>query len=223
MKRFEGRRRFVVIDPADAMNPQAQNALLKTLEEPPDETTLVLVAASPDALLPTVRSRCQRVAFAPLPASIIEDRLTAAGRSPEEARLATALASGSLGRALALDTAALAERRKAIEDVARLGPDDAREWITFAREYGSGREAAAQTCELILLWLRDVLALVVAPDRAPLALGDLAGVAREAAAKLDAIEVFRRRDRVEQALAALRHNAAAALTLERMLIGWFHG
>jgi DNA polymerase-3 subunit delta' len=67
LKRFEGRRRFVVIDPADAMNPQAQNALLKTLEEPPEDTTLVLVSASPDALLPTIRSRCLRVAFAPRP------------------------------------------------------------------------------------------------------------------------------------------------------------
>ena len=65
MRRYEGRRRFVLVDPADAMNPQAQNALLKTLEEPPAETTLVLVAANADALLPTIRSRCVRVAFAP--------------------------------------------------------------------------------------------------------------------------------------------------------------
>src|SRR5512136_2772802 len=77
LRRFEGRRRFVILDPADAMNPQAQNALLKTLEEPPDDTTLVLVAAGGDALLPTIRSRCLRVAFAPLPASAIEERLRA--------------------------------------------------------------------------------------------------------------------------------------------------
>src|SRR5512139_3228618 len=75
LKRFEGRRRFVIVDPADAMNAQAQNALLKTLEEPPEDTTLVLVAASPDALLPTIRSRCLRIAFAPLPAGAIAPRL----------------------------------------------------------------------------------------------------------------------------------------------------
>ena len=67
LRRFEGRRRFVLIDPADAMNPQAQNAILKTLEEPPPETTLVLVSSSADGLLPTVRSRCLRLPFAPLP------------------------------------------------------------------------------------------------------------------------------------------------------------
>ncbi|WP_242372729.1 DNA polymerase III subunit delta', partial [Anaeromyxobacter sp. SG26] len=96
LKRFEGRRRFVVLDPADAMNPQAQNALLKTLEEPPDDTTLVLVASSPDALLPTIRSRCLRVPFAPLPAAAVAARLEAEGRPAGEARLAAALAGGSL-------------------------------------------------------------------------------------------------------------------------------
>src|SRR5919198_196631 len=62
LKRFEGRWRVVVVDPADAMNAQAQNAILKTLEEPPEATTLVLVASSPDLLLPTIRSRCVKVA-----------------------------------------------------------------------------------------------------------------------------------------------------------------
>ena len=82
MRRFEGRRRVVVIDPADAMNVQAQNALLKTLEEPPEGTTLVLVSSSPDALLPTIKSRCLRVAFAPLPEPIILAHLVAAGQPP---------------------------------------------------------------------------------------------------------------------------------------------
>ncbi|HET6439177.1 MAG TPA: DNA polymerase III subunit delta', partial [Anaeromyxobacter sp.] len=107
MKRFEGRRRFVLVDPAEAMNPQAQNALLKTLEEPPDETTLVLVAGNPDALLPTIRSRCLRVAFHPIPDELIVARLTGEGRTPEAAGLAAALAGGSLGRALALEPAEL--------------------------------------------------------------------------------------------------------------------
>src|ERR687898_467947 len=63
---FEGRRRVVIVDDADAMEASAQNALLKTLEEPPAGSTFVLVTARPDLLLPTVRSRCQRVRFTPL-------------------------------------------------------------------------------------------------------------------------------------------------------------
>src|SRR5574337_1191110 len=114
LRRLEARRRFVLLDPADAMNPQAQNALLKTLEEPPEDTTLVLVAAAADALLPTVRSRCLRVTFRPLPAALVEERLRAAGHAPEAARLAAHLSGGSLGKALVLDDQALAERRQAV-------------------------------------------------------------------------------------------------------------
>src|SRR5215471_6168035 len=63
-KPFEGRRRVVIIDGADAMVPGAQNALLKTLEEPPASSIFILVTARPDSLLPTVRSRCIRLWFA---------------------------------------------------------------------------------------------------------------------------------------------------------------
>jgi DNA polymerase-3 subunit delta' len=66
LKPFEGRRKVVIIDDADAMNPSAANAFLKTLEEPPDESLLILVAAHPDRLPETVRSRCCRISFAPL-------------------------------------------------------------------------------------------------------------------------------------------------------------
>ena len=63
---FEGRRRVVIVERADALLPEAQNALLKTLEEPPPASVFVLITARPDVLLPTVRSRCQRLRFAPL-------------------------------------------------------------------------------------------------------------------------------------------------------------
>jgi DNA polymerase III subunit delta' len=223
LKRLEGRRRFVIIDPADAMNPQAQNALLKTLEEPPPDTTLVLVAAQADTLLPTIRSRCLRLGFAPLSQSLIEERLRAAGRDPEEARLAAALSGGSLGKALELDAATLAERRRAVEEAALLGPDDAGGWIAFAREWGADREAARQTCELLLVWLRDLLARNVAGAAAAPALTDLAQATNRVAATLPIQEVFRRGERVKQALSALSHNAAPVLAMERMVIGWFHG
>ncbi len=222
LKRFEGRCRVVIVDPADAMNPQAQNALLKTLEEPPEDTVLALVASAPDALLPTVRSRCLRISFAPLPDELVAGRLSAAGRPSEEARLAAALAGGSLGRALEVDAEALQERRRALEAAAGLSADDAGAWIAFARREGEDREAARETCELLLVFLRDVLALQAGGAPRP-ALPDLGAAARAAAAALSPGEVLRRIAGVRQALGALRQNAAAALALERMLIGWFHG
>ena len=61
---FEGRRRVIIVDDADALVPAAQNALLKTLEEPPPSAVFILITARPDMLLPTVRSRCIRLWFA---------------------------------------------------------------------------------------------------------------------------------------------------------------
>ena len=223
MKRFEARRRFVIIDPADAMNAQAQNALLKTLEEPPDDTTVILVTSSPDALLATIRSRCARLAFGALPDATIIARLVAAGVDGEAARLAAALAGGSLGRALGLDEEALSAREGAVRAAAELDPGDASSWLAFAREHGDDREEARATCELLTLWLRDVLAFQAAGAAAPLALADLAPYTHRLAAAVRPDDVLGRIDQTRSAAAALRQNAQPTLALERMLIGWFDG
>jgi DNA polymerase III subunit delta' len=227
LRRVEGRRRFILLDPADAMNAQAQNALLKTLEEPPEDTTLVLVAASPDALLPTIRSRCLRISFAPLPEDVVAARLVAEGHAPEAARLAAALSGGSLGRALALDDEALAEQRDAVAAAASLDPSDAGTWLAFAKAHGGDRESAARVCDLLLVWLRDVVASQAAADAArdvaALALPELADATARVAAAISPAAALRRRREVTRTAGALRQNAAPVLALERMLIGWFHG
>src|SRR5258706_4593472 len=97
---FEGRRRVVIIDEADALVAQAQNALLKTLEEPTPSSVFILVTARPDMLLPTVLSRCPQLRFRPLSAADIATALTARGRTETEARAVAATADGSLGQAL---------------------------------------------------------------------------------------------------------------------------
>src|SRR5512137_1693829 len=101
-KPMEGRNKVVIIDQAEKLNLHAANCLLKTLEEPPDDTVIILVAHTAMALLPTIVSRCQRIRFAPLSAAAIREHLAARGVEPEEARLAAALAQGSLKRALEL-------------------------------------------------------------------------------------------------------------------------
>lgn len=118
----QGRARVFVIDPADRMNAEAQNALLKTLEEPPGRSVLVLVAARPHALLATVRSRCLRVPFGSLPVDALAEALAREGMPRPEALARAALAGGRPGYAKALDVAELTERRefvlRAIESMA---------------------------------------------------------------------------------------------------------
>lgn len=97
---FEGGRRFFVIEAAEAMRDESQNALLKTLEEPPSFAHLILLSSDPEALLETVASRCQAIDFAPLPAEVLEGELAAEGAgADEEIAAAARLAAGDLERA----------------------------------------------------------------------------------------------------------------------------
>jgi DNA polymerase-3 subunit delta' len=112
-----GRQHVFVIRQAERMNDQAQNALLKTLEEPPGQTRLVLVTASAERLLPTIRSRCQRVPFGLLPLEFVQDQLTAQlGLAPAAAGALARLADGRLGAAIRWHHLGL------LETLAEIGP-----------------------------------------------------------------------------------------------------
>ena len=110
---FTGQRKIAIIDPATSLNLSSQNALLKTLEEPPQNSLIILIAANEGALLPTLRSRCLRLSFTPLSREEIAGYLQArAGISKNEADCLAALSMGSMGAALALKNADLSENRK---------------------------------------------------------------------------------------------------------------
>ncbi|HEX8180547.1 MAG TPA: DNA polymerase III subunit delta' [Pyrinomonadaceae bacterium] len=112
---YEGAARIIIIEEADRLNDASGNALLKTLEEMPPTAHLILLTARPASLLPTIRSRCQVVRFAPLTPAEIEDYLVKhKRRAGAEARLAAQLAQGRLGRALALNLDNYRQQREAM-------------------------------------------------------------------------------------------------------------
>jgi DNA polymerase III subunit delta' len=94
---FEGGKRVFVIQAAEAMRDESQNALLKTLEEPPPFVHLILLSSDQEGLLETVASRCQAIEFAPLPAPVVEAELAGEGE-PDEVAAAARLAAGDLER-----------------------------------------------------------------------------------------------------------------------------
>ncbi|MBM4368831.1 MAG: DNA polymerase III subunit delta' [Deltaproteobacteria bacterium] len=108
LQRHSARRRFVIIDPADALNEESANALLKTLEEPPQGTQFILVSARAASLLQTIRSRSQRVRFGPVPGAELRGWLAARGLDPELA----VMSGGSPGQALKLSQGEGESRRK---------------------------------------------------------------------------------------------------------------
>jgi DNA polymerase-3 subunit delta' len=111
----QGRRRVFILDGADTMRWTDADLFLKILEEPPESATLILLAPTPDSLLPTIRSRCLQFHFAPVPAdqveSLLKDRTEA---KPAERKLAAQLSGGSPGAALSLDLVESARLRKSV-------------------------------------------------------------------------------------------------------------
>jgi DNA polymerase-3 subunit delta' len=124
---FEARSRAFVIDEAHLLTEQAANALLKSLEEPCPTSHVLLVTAAPQALLPTIRSRCQTLRVGTLPPAVLGEHLeTRRGLPREEAHLRAVLSGGSLGGALAFEPEAYRGLRDALltllEAIPRQGP-----------------------------------------------------------------------------------------------------
>jgi len=158
---FSGGKKVAIIDPAPLMNPAAQNALLKTLEEPPAGSLLILIAASAGGLLPTLRSRCLSLSFAPLPARVVADYLISRqAMAAEEAALVAAASLGSLGRARSSDLAELAEKRIAwVAAIGNLAPGGYGARAALAEGLGKEREDAFEFLEWLRSWCRDLLIL----------------------------------------------------------------
>ena len=115
---FEGQARFFIVDEAEKMTEEAANSLLKTLEEPPASSHLVLVTAFPHRLLSTIRSRCQTFTFRPLSRPEIVAYLSAVGRA-ENSELRAAFANGSIGKALSLKLEEFIRDRDLVLDLFR--------------------------------------------------------------------------------------------------------
>ena len=218
---FEGRRRVVVIDDADAMEPSAQNALLKTLEEPPNASTFVLVTCRPDMLLPTVRSRCQRLRFGRLsPGDVAAVLMAHHGFAEHEAHAAALLADGSIGRALEADTDAYAGARDAAAAMltAVSGARDPRQRLAAAKALGGGdkvdRDELGRRLQLVSSMLRDLGVLLSRADERTLANADLKPALQRLAGAFDSDRAVRAFSAVDRALAALDRNASPKIVAD---------
>jgi DNA polymerase-3 subunit delta' len=180
MRPAMGRRKVFVVGDAELMVPQeasqeAANAFLKLLEEPPADTTLVLTASSPGALLPTIRSRVLPVRLLPLPADEVQAFLVAERKMPEaEAGQLAAVSRGAIGRALRLapqggGEGSLTRRReagKALLFAALADAAPARFALASSVPPAGARGDFTDDLEALAEWLRDLLAVAAgAPDQ----------------------------------------------------------
>jgi len=166
LKPFEGAKKILIVDGAERMNSSSANAFLKTLEEPPGETLIVLISPLPQSLLPTIRSRCQEIRFLPLPRPILAQALMRKrGLSDEEAWFLAALAQGSLGRGLAMDV----EKEKAMREElmvlwSGLTQMNEGEVLAQAEVFSKDRERLERLLDIGVEWLRDALVFRVTGD-----------------------------------------------------------
>jgi DNA polymerase-3 subunit delta' len=163
MKPIVARKKIFVINEAERLNDESGNCLLKVLEEPPRWTHFVLVTENPSAVLPTIRSRCQTLAFLPVATEEIERALRDRGFEEEKARILALLVHGNLEQALNLDWDEIQGRREETWDLFRAMVSGA-EASRFLRRFAFQKKAEIKddlkgTLELFASFCRDLVLL----------------------------------------------------------------
>lgn len=202
-------------------NANAQNALLKTLEEAPAYAVLILTADNAEQLLPTIVSRCEILRLRPLPIAEVEAHLTQHGAEPAQARLLASLSGGRPGAAirLAANPAALAAREERLDDLHRLLQSPRRERFAYAEKLSKDKDAVRATLQTWSACWRDVMLRAAKPDAA------IANIDREQsinalAARLGLPAAHRMVALLEQAAERLEKNVNARLLVENLMLDW---
>jgi len=218
---YMGRWKVVVVVDADLMNSNSQNRFLKTLEEPSADSVIILVTAHPEALLPTVRSRCQALAFGPLSTDQVSNFLrTQRALDEKRARVLAAMAQGSLGRAEAIASGdVLQERDGLVAGFTRALGGDLADVLTVAEEYSKGREQARDALNLLEIWCRDLLLCKLGASAELLVNQDRREAVADQAAELTSRRVLGWIESIRRTRSGFRVNANPKMALESLFLG----
>jgi DNA polymerase-3 subunit delta' len=223
LKPYEAGVRLAILQDAQALNPEAGNALLKVLEEPPDGTVLILTATQTSDLLPTIVSRCRRIQFNPLRRKTIKALLGQRQQTaPDLASAVAAMASGSYAKAIKMATGDWAARRGWI--LAGLGllkpmtrdHQPIGHLLAYAEQLVKAKAHLDDALELIKTWLRDLVVVKYAPTQV-LHQDLMAGIPTLGLGFSDR-ELLARYEAVEAAQRALKGNANARLCIETLVL-----
>ena len=160
LKPYEGRYKVYIIADADKMTPQAQNALLKTIEEPPAYAVFLLLAVSAESLLETIVSRCVKITMKPLTDEQVRDHLMAKHNIPKyEAEIAAAFAQGNIGKAeeAVLGDSFMHMTEHIVHLLRKIHDRTTIELVEFIRSITTDKNNIQEYLDLLTLWFRDVL------------------------------------------------------------------
>lgn len=217
---YQGGRKVFLIRQAETMTAEAANCILKTLEEPPEDTVFILVSARPQLLLPTILSRCQAVYFKGLAVpELIQGLVALKGVSGEEARLYASLAGGSMGRALSYATGSLLADRDEVNALARTlrqcGPLEA---VAMAEEVSESKSRALFTLDTLACWYRDLMVCREAGDDGCLFNTDRVDIIKAEARHYDTARIMEIIEEIGSTKRKIEVNANTRLAIEALFL-----
>jgi DNA polymerase III subunit delta' len=217
---YLGRFKVVIVADAQQMNDHCQNRFLKTLEEPSPDSVILMVTAQPEALLSTVRSRCQSLSFGALARGRIATFLVERNElDAKSAKVFAAMAQGSLGRAQALVTGNILPLRDSIADVTvRISECDLEDLLSAAESHGRDRSTLLQALELLELWCRDMLFVRLGAPTEMLVNIDRADHLQESVGRTTPRRLMRWIESIRRTRDSQRVNANPRLAMESLLL-----
>ena len=221
IKPFSSPYKIYLVPEAEKMTEAAQNALLKTIEEPPEYGIVILMTSNISALLPTIQSRCLTMAFRPLSTAVVESFVKEHCQVPDyQARASAAFAQGNLGKAMRYAKSEdFIERKDHIISLLRhVEQMDLSEMLAVIKDLGTRKDEVRDYIDLMVLWYRDVLLFKATKDINQLLFQDEASyISREASHRSyekieEILQAF------EKAKVRLRANVNFDITMELMLL-----
>ena len=221
IKPFSSPYKIYIVQEAEKMTAEAQNALLKTIEEPPEYGVVLLLTSNISELLPTIQSRCLTLEFRPLSTATVENFLTTQCQVPDYlAKASAAFAQGNLGKAVRYaKSEEFIERKDQILSLLRRVKDmDLTEMLTIIKDLGTRKEEMRDYIDLMALWYRDVLVFKATKNVNQLLFQEeVAHISREASERSyekieEILQAF------EKAKIRIRANVSFDITIELMLL-----
>lgn len=215
-----GRKKMFLIDEADRMTLSAANALLKTLEEPPDHSVLLLVSSRPSALPATVRSRCQSLRFAAPARTQVEAALILKREMPPaDARLLAATSQARLGAALAMDPAATRTAHDELCAVASPKTLRSAAAVLTAAEALHKSDRGPEVLEWLAQWVRDLLLVSIGAEQDHLIHSDRLPLLKIAARGVQPDRLADLLDNIDALQRSAGRNLNLQMALETVLLG----
>lgn len=219
LKPMSGRISTFIVDEAHTMYPNAANAFLKTLEEPPGTSRFILIAPDRDSVLPTISSRCQALAFRPLDREVMISLLQDRGIDRDRASLLASMSRGSMERALDYHTGEIPEKLAVeFEPLSALHDADPGTLLDLSQRWGKNRLEALQVLEFMAQWYRDMMVLAEGGGEDGVIHSSQLPALKKDAARLGGYRLSMVLETIEDTREDLERNANVQLSLDDMLM-----